>query len=133
MTNITWHGWPQFAAQMLKIPQKYCTKFEAIFFPCDGFCNCEKLICNISWIVSSQKVSNLTKLQTKYPDALDEFLINHLQYLSSVQVFKCVWCFSAYQCKAKVQTSSQSSCLEGRHIFLKPQNCQILQFTGRAN
>ena len=45
----------------LKIPRKYQVQRKS--YPCHGFCICQTLFCNISWIASCLKVRNSTNLQ----------------------------------------------------------------------
>ena len=69
VTNISWYWWTQFAAELLKIPQKFQVRDKSD--PCDGFCTCWTLLCNISWIVYFWKVQNTTNLQkTVKPELL---------------------------------------------------------------
>ena len=131
MTNMTCHGWPQFATQMLQIPQKYQVCQTNCFHVMDF--TTVKLFCVTNILDCIQKVQNSINLQTKHPNALSKFLFIQQQYpqFHSTSVHG-VFLFLPKFCKAVVQISSPPSCLKAGQIFVKRQNCQILQFAGRA-
>lgn len=88
-------------------------------FPCDGFYNCETLLCNFI-LDCIQKVQNSINLQTKYPNAMSKFLFIQQQQpqFHSTSVHG-VFLFLPKFCKAIVQISSPPSCLKAGQIFVK--------------
>ena len=74
----------------------------------------------------------LTFDQTYGPYALGEFLFILQKYLSSVPLYKCERHFSSYQNFVKpYQTTKAPESYHGEgQIFVKRQNCQILQPAG---